>query len=216
MLSIDQLFVFLVCLKNGLNLDFTSWLFDANKSYFYFSLGVIPIWPTKDQIRQSIPDSFKNTYPNTRCILDCIELFYLSPPSGKAQSRCIHFIKTMSHRDISPFGALIFISQLYDASISDKEIVAGSSILDSRFWKEGDSCMGDSRFAVADDLKSLIIELNIPAFLSGRDQLTKAEIKESQSISSVCIHVERAIRRLTSRLIRNEILLVFHGLINQL
>ena len=122
----------------------------------------------------------------------------------------------MSYRDISPSGALIFISQLYDGSISDKEIVAGSSILDSRFWKEGDSCMGDSRFAIADDLKSLIIELNIPAFLSGRDQLTKAEIKESQSISSVCIHVERAIRRLTSRLIRNEILLVFHGLINQL
>ena len=99
----------------------------------------------------------------------------------------------MSHRDISPSGALIFISQLYDGSISDKEIVAGSSILDSRFWKEGDSCMGDGRFAIADDLKSLIIELNIPAFLSGRDQLTKAEIKESQSISSVCIHVERAI-----------------------
>ena len=124
----------------------------------------------------------------------------------------------MSYRDISPSGALIFISQLYDGSISDKEIVAGSSILDSRFWKEGDSCMGDSRFAIADDLKSLIIELNIlfNSILSGRDQLTKAEIKESQSISPVCIHVECAIRRLTSRLIRNEILLVFHGLINQL
>ena len=32
MLPVDQLFMFLVGLKNGLNLDFASWLFNSNKS----------------------------------------------------------------------------------------------------------------------------------------------------------------------------------------
>ena len=48
-------------------------------NYLYFSIGAIPICPTKDQIRQSMPDSFKNTYPNTRCMLDCTELFFKIP-----------------------------------------------------------------------------------------------------------------------------------------
>ena len=40
---------------------------------------------------------------------------------------------------ISPSGAIIFINKLYDGTISDKEIVARSGILDLRFC-EGDSC----------------------------------------------------------------------------
>ena len=56
------------------------------------------------------------------------------------------------------------------------------------------------------------MSLNIPAFLGGRQQLTKVEVKESQIIASVSIHVERAIQRIKKfRLIRNEILLNLHG-----
>ena len=142
-----------------------------------------------------MPDSFKNTYPNTRCILQCIELFCQSSSSLKAQSSLYFFYK---HRvtykgpvGISPSGAIIFVSQLYDGSISGKEIVAISGILDPWFWEEGDAC-------VADGLKALTVELNIPQFLTCRDQMTKAEVKESQSIASVRIHVERAIRRIKS------------------
>ena len=160
----------------------------------YFSLGAIPTWPTKDQIRQSIPDSFKNTYPNTRCILDCTELFCQSLSSLKAPSSLYSFYKHhITYKrlvGISPSGAIIFISQLYDGSISDNEIGARSGILDPRFW-EGDSCMADRGFTIANDLKALNLELNIPPFLSGRDQLTKAEVNESQSIASVRILVER-------------------------
>ena len=109
-------------------------------NYLYFSLGAIPIWPTKDQIRQSMPDSFKNTYPNTRCILDCTELFCQSPSSLKAQSSLYSFYKHhVTYKGlvgISPSGAIIFISQLYDGSISDKKIVGKSGILDPRFGKK--------------------------------------------------------------------------------
>ena len=89
---------------------------------------------------------------------------------------------------ISPSGATIFTSQLYD--ISDKEIGARSGIVDPRFWEECDSCMPDRVFTIADDLKALNVELNIPAFRSGGDHLTKAEENH------ICIHVECAIQRI--------------------
>ena len=53
--------------------------------------------------------------------------------------------------------------------------------------------MTDKQFTIADDLKALDVEFNMPAFLSGRDQLTKAEVKESRSIAFVHIPAERAI-----------------------
>ena len=40
------------------------------------------------------------------------------------------------------------------------------------------------------------MNLNIPVFPGGRSQLTKAKVKESQTIASVRIHDERAISRL--------------------
>ena len=47
--------------------------------------------------------------------------------------------------------------------------------------------------------------------------MTKAKAKESQTIASVRIHVERAIQRIKEfRLIRNKIPLNLHGSINQI
>ena len=77
--------------------------------------------------------------------------------------------------------------------------------------------MTDRRFVIYDELKELGVVLNIPCFLAGRDQLTVAEVKESQSIVSVCIHVEHAIQRVKKfRVLRNEIPLSFHGSVNQI
>ena len=116
-----------------------------------------------------------------------------------------------------PSGAITFVGQLFDGSISDKEIVQRSGILNSSLWDEGDSVMADRGFTISEDLKSLKVQLNIPSFLGGREQLTKEEVLESQTIASVRIHVERAIQRVKKfRLIRNEIPLVLHGSVNQI
>ena len=53
--------------------------------------------------------------------------------------------------------------------------------------------MADRGFVIYHELKELGVVLNIACFLAGRDQLTAAEIKESQSVASGRIHVERAI-----------------------
>ena len=190
-------------------------------NFIYFSLGSIPIWPSREQIQETMPGNFKRLYPSTRCIIDCTELFCQRPSSLTIQSSLYssykHHVTYKGLVGIAPSGSITFISQLYEGSISDKEIVARSGILSPELWSEGDSLMADRGFTIQEELNPLKVRLNIPAFLSGRDQLTKAEVKESQCIASVRIHVERAIQRIKKfRQIRNEIPLVLHGSINQI
>ena len=94
----------------------------------YFSLGSVPIWPSREQVDDTMPESFKRTYPTTRCILDCTELFCQRPASLSTQSSLYssykHHVTYKGLVGISPSGAITFVSQLYPGSISDKEIVA--------------------------------------------------------------------------------------------
>ena len=114
-------------------------------------------------------------------------------------------------------GALTLVSELYDGSISDKEIVRKSGILEKELWSPGDIVMADRGFTIEGDLKELNVDLNIPSFLGGGAQLTTAEVKESQTIVSVRIHVECAIQRVQKlEVIRNEMPLTLHGSANQL
>ena len=228
----DQLFLFLTWLKGGFSLRHTAWLFDISKStasryiitlanLLYFTLGSIPIWPSKQVVKETMPKSFKDTYPSTRCIIDCTELFCQRPSSLSSQSHMYSQYKShVTYKGllgIAPSGAITFISQLYEGCISDKEIVKRSGLVDERLWDENDSIMADRGFTVADLFQPLKVDLNIPAFLEGRAQFSEHEVVESQNISSVRIHVERAIQRVKKfKQIRNEIPLTLHGTINQI
>ena len=84
----------------------------------------------------------------------------------------------------------MFVSQLYDGSISDKEMVRKSSILEKELWSTGDTVMANRGFTIENDLKELNVDLNIPSFLGGGAQLTAAEVKESQTIASVRVPMD--------------------------
>lgn len=228
----DGLFMTLSWLKNGFPLSHLGWLFQLPVStvsrhliswinFVYFTLGSIPIWPTQEQIKETMPSSFKKSYPSTRCIIDCTELFCQSPSSLAAQSSLYSQYKShVTYKGlvgIAPSGAVTFVSQLYDGSISDKEIVRRSGILNKDLWDEGDSVMADRGFTIENELSNIGVRLNIPAFLGGRDHLTKAEVKESQTIAAVRIHIERAIQRIKKfKIIQNSIPLTLHGTVNQI
>ena len=190
-------------------------------NFLYFKPCSIPIWPLKDEILETMPTSFKKTCPNARCTFDCTELYFRSPSSLNTQS-CLYssYKNHVTYKGlvgIAPSGAVIFVSQLYDGSISDKEIVSRSGFLKKKLWSDGDSAMADRGFTIHDQVARVGVSLNIPAFLGGRDYLTKAEVKASQTIASVRIHVERAIQRIkTYSIIRNEIPLTLHWSINQI
>ena len=77
--------------------------------------------------------------------------------------------------------------------------------------------MADRGFTIQNELAPLNVELNIPSFLSGRAQLTEAEVKKSQTIASGRIHVGRAITRVKKfKEALNQIPLILHGSVNQI
>ena len=56
--------------------------------------------------------------------------------------------------------------------------------------------MADRGFMIKDILKVLNIDLNLPPFMERRQQLPLLEVQEGRKISSLRIHVERAIGRI--------------------
>ena len=230
--AFDQFFMTIVYFKNGFALSHIGWLFKLPKTtisrqtiswinYLYFTLGRIPIWPSREQIDLTMPECFKRTYPKTRCIIDYTELFCQIPSSLNIQSSMYSSYKShVTYKGllgISPSGAIMFVSQLYPGSVSDKEIVRRSGFLNKDLWDKDDSVIADRGFTIEEELANINVSLNIPSFLEGRNQFTLAEVKESQTIASVRIHIERTIQRIKRyKIIRNEISLSLHGSVNQI
>ena len=168
----------------------------------------------------TIPETFKITYPSTRSIIDCTETLCQRPLSLSSQSAMYsnykHHVTYKRLLGIAASGVIIFISELFEGSISDKEIVKRSGILNKNLWDDDDSIMADRGFTIQNEPAPLNAELNIPSFPGGRAQLTEAEVKESQTIASVRIHVERAITRIEKFKALNHIPLTLHGSVNQI
>ena len=88
---------------------------------------------TRDKIRKHLPKSFKK-YKNIRCIIDCTEVFVQQPGNFAAAGN--QYSSYKGHATfkflvaIVPNGAIVFISDAYEGSISGKDIVSQSGFLD--------------------------------------------------------------------------------------
>lgn len=172
---------------------FKTWI-----NYLYVVLGSLPLWPSKQQIKDHLPQVF-NPYPNTRVILDCTEIWVQTPSSLYLNSEFYSHYKGHTTLKglvgITPSGAVSFVSALHPGSISDKAITRVSGILD--LIEPGDQVMVDKGFVIEDLLAEKGASLVIPPFLTAaRGQLSKSEVKETQNIARLRVHVERAIRRI--------------------
>ena len=77
--------------------------------------------------------------------------------------------------------------------------------------------MADKCFTVKEMLKELNIELNIPPFLQGRQQLPQEEVQKGSKMASLRIHVERAISRIkTFSILKQTIPISMARLTNQI
>ena len=85
-------------------------------------------------------------------IIDCTELFFQKPSSLTIRSSLLyqykHYISYKVLVGISPSGAITFISELYDGSTSDVEIVKRCGILNKELWGKDDDVMADRGFAI--------------------------------------------------------------------
>ncbi|XP_025078800.1 uncharacterized protein LOC112554937 isoform X1 [Pomacea canaliculata] len=227
---IDELFMFLVRLRLGLLLTDLSDRFGISVSsvstkinawanFLYTILGSMNIWLSREEINEYMPVDFRATFPNTRVIVDCTELFMQNPSSLVRSS---HFYSNYKGQatlksliGISPHGSVTFVSKLYSGSMSDSEITQLSGLID--LLEPGDSVMSDKGFNIQNILAQKNISLNMPAFLSGKGQFSENEVAANQCISSLRVHIERAIRRVKEyRLFHGKIPLTLCGSLNQL
>ena len=171
---------------------FITWI-----DFLHSRLRQYPIWPTRECVNETMPQSFSELYPTTHVIIDCSELFIETPSSFRTQSATYssykHHNTAKGLVGISPSAAVTFVSDLYAGRCSDKQITKDCGIL--RLLEHGDSVMADKGFDIGNDLPDGV-SLNIPPFLCGKQHLTVEEETETRRIASVRIHVERAIAQI--------------------
>jgi len=164
---------------------------------------LLPIWPTRSCIEETMPRCFRETYPKTRVVIDCTEFFI-----EKASSQSVTFSNYKHHNTakgligISPAGTITFVSDLYTGRTSDKQATVECGILS--LLEKGDSVMADKGFEIENVLPEGV-SVNIPPFLRGKEHLSIDEELETRKIASVRIHVERAISRIKTFRILNSV-----------
>jgi hypothetical protein len=230
LLPIDQLFLFLHKLRVGsLDQDLAD-KFQVSQStvsrntvtwanFLYVVLGSQCMWPSREQVQQFMPESFKKLFPSTRVVIDCTEIAVQTPSSMVLRSELYSSYKGRTTLKclvgVTPAGAVSFVSNLYAGSISDKHITKVSGILD--LLESGDTVMTDKGFLIEDLLAKKGCSLVMPNFLAKKGQFTAEEAVHNKLISNLRVHVERANRRFKEyHIFDSAIPLNLAGSVNQL
>lgn len=208
---LDEFFLTMVRLKVGLLVEdlakrfsvsvgtvssiVTSWV-----NLMYIDLKLICELPPRD-ITSENQSLAMGEFRDVQVILDCTELFVQNP--SKLDARKQVFSNYKHHNTykflvgISPQMGITYISKMYGGRASDKFITSDSSNLLLNLEQGKGSVMADRGFLVQGILGDMGVKLHMPTFKGqDRPQLSAAEGDFSQKISSVRIHIERAIQRI--------------------
>lgn len=235
----DEFLLFLIRLRQGFYVGALADLFRIDIStasttlttwtnYLFVQLGQLKIWPHRDTIIAQHPRRFHEEHPDTIVILDATEFKVETPSSLVLQSAVYSNYKSTQTLKgliaIEPRGGIIFVSQLFPGSISDKELVLRSGILELMQTKldaaellPGDVILADKGFLIAEEVEKLGLRLNIPPFKRGQAQFTPEDVELTKSIARHRVHVERAIRKVKCfALFQKPICASMFGTVNQL
>ena len=115
--------------QSTVNNIFLTWI-----NYLHVTLGSLKIWPHGDIILQNSPGEFLGKYPDNIIIIDATELKIQVPSALQKHSESYSTYKSHTTLKcllgVDPKGGVMFISQLYEGSISDKQIVERSGFLE--------------------------------------------------------------------------------------
>ncbi|XP_076842458.1 uncharacterized protein LOC143487035 [Brachyhypopomus gauderio] len=224
--TIDEFFMFMMHLVLGLKERDLAHRFHVHQStvsriitslanFLYFLLGSVCIWMPKDKVQAYLPEEFGN-FQDTQVILYCTELHCQTPSSLLLQSEV--FSNYKSHCTfkaligMAPHGAITFVSGLYAGSVSDREMFRQSGIIP--LLTPDMAIMVDKGFLV-DDL--VPCKIHRPVFLKRCTRMPAYDVKHTQSVARLRVHVERCIRQVKEhKLFDTVIPMSISGSINKL
>lgn len=153
------------------------------------------IWPEKELVLYYMPESFKQYDNNTRVILDGTEIRIQKPGNPVSQQASWSSYKHNNTLKIlvgaTPGGLLSYCSPAYAGSISDRQTVERSNLLN--MCEPGDSILADRGYNIQDMFIGKDITLNIPTFLKGKGQLPNLKLLKDRKLASQRVHIERLI-----------------------
>ena len=167
---------------------FRTWLVALHFVVFQTILNKVP---SRNKTKESLPTCFTN-FESCRMVLDCTEIRCQVPDKMTEQKITYSSYKKYNTMKVligvAPNGAVVFCSSCYGGSVSDKEIVRNSGVLEK--FDAGDLILADKGFLIT-DLLPTGVSVNIPSFLSGKQQFTPSEVVRTRNIARARIHVER-------------------------
>jgi len=205
----EELFLTLVRVRRGYNVETMAHFFGMSSSsvsvifttwiqflYCHFNDYRSRMFPERQHFKTNLPRVFK-TFKNIRCTIDCTEFFVQMPRDFRRQGNLYSSYKNnhtyKSLIGVAPNGSIVFVSDLFEGSISDRSIVEKSGFLD--YINPGDLVLADRGFTIEDVLLARQAVLNIPPFLGKRNKFTPGEELKTRRIAKARIHVERVIER---------------------
>lgn len=209
--SIQQLILVLIRLRVGLLVEDLAFRFEISTTlvsktikfwiqflYDEFTRNLKPfMFPSRKKIAETLPKTFKSL-KNIRVIVDCTEFQCQSPSNFEHQGNLYSSYKARTTYKAligcTPNGGVCFVSDVYEGSISDREIFIKSNISD--YLEPGDLVLADRGFTVHDIVESKQAYLNIPPFLNGRKRLSPQEEMETKRIAKQRIYVEHVIGKI--------------------
>jgi len=174
-------------------------IFSETLEIMYFHARKLIFWYPKEVISARMPESFKNSFPNCRVIIDATEIKCKTPQTLQQQVQSYSTYKSSETVKflvgVAPSGEFTFISKCFGGRATDTFITNKSGFL--KLLQPGDVVLADKGFPqIEPDLNDAGAFLVMPPFKRGNRQFSSFENSQGYQCSSVRIHVERAIRRL--------------------
>nr|XP_055046081.1 uncharacterized protein LOC129431988 [Misgurnus anguillicaudatus] len=155
-------------------------------------------WLPRETIQATMPQCFKEQFPNTTCVIDCSETPLQKPFNLDSRDESYSQYYGQSTIKylvcIAPCGLIMFISPAYEGRCSDTFITANSGLLE--YLGPGDEVMADRGFTITDLLYEKKVKLVVPAFTKKDMQLSEEDTINTRHITDALVHVKRVICQL--------------------
>ena len=90
-------------------------------------------WPTREQLKKTMPSDFKRHFNKCVCIIDCFKVFCERPSDLKARaltySNYKHHSTVKFLIGITPQGVISYVSKGWGVCVSDKHLTENHGLL---------------------------------------------------------------------------------------